>query len=272
MNRVLVEHWSRLDTLGAARGDTVAVAESMRPSDGSQPEVRRSASVGGARHSYRSSDAIDLLLANRPRSTLAQTLQHAGSSGSPSETSSIPEEASWAPTSLRAFSVPSIAQPSQSRASVLAAAVDADRQGSGGRPIPLHQQRPPPAPSAGAAMSLGQGPLQLGNASGAPELPPVLEHGSSQEHMPVTGDAALDQSSSVEISVSAPAGGSTFALAGPRVAANAHGVAGSSSGSYSGANPASGLATPFRGVSLVCSFTSSCCGEVAACMRPSLLQ
>ncbi len=249
MNRVLVEHWSRLDTLGAARGDAVAVAESMRPADGSPGEVRRSASVG-ARQSYRSCDAVDLLLANRPRSTLAQTLQHAGSGSSSGDSSSIPEEAPWAPSSLRAFSVPSIAQQSPSRASVLAAAVDADRQGAGGgRAVPVHQQRPPPAPSAGAAVSLGQGPLQT--VSGALELPPVLEHSAAQDAPAVSGNLGFGQSASAELSVSAAAGGSTFALAGPRTAATGHSVSGGGSSSYNAAKPAGTLATPFRGVSIL---------------------
>jgi len=248
MNRVLVEHWSRLDTLGAARGDAVAVAESMVPADGA-PEVRRSASVG-ARQSYRSCDAVDLLLANRPRSTLAQTLQHAGSGSSSGDSSSIPEEAPWAPSSLRAFSVPSIAQQSPSRASALAAAVDADRQGASGcgRAVPLHQQRPPPAPSAGTAVSLGQGPLQLGSVCCASELPPVLEHSAAQDAPAVAGNLGFDQSASAELGVPAAAGTSTFALAGPRMAANGHGVAATGSGSYNAAKPAPTLATPFRGV------------------------
>ena len=255
MSRVLAEHWSRLDILGAARGDSIAVAESMRPAGSTSP-VRRSASVGT--HPSRNCDPVDLLLANRRRSTESQASQPIAITGPLAAAASPPEEGLLAQGTLRAFSVPSITH--QMRASALAAAVDADRQhGRGAAAQQLHQQRPPPAPSAGAGVSHGlSGPS--GGALAPPELQPVLEHGLAQDaqsHPQLSGSDFAANQLSGGCDGALPMAGSTFALAGPRVFASAFSEA--AAAGHVAVHASSATATPFRGARSSVITCGSCC-------------
>ena len=244
MSRVLAEHWSRLDTLGAARGDAIAVAASMRPADSTSP-VRRSASVGT--WPSQNCDPIDLLVASRRRSIDSQASQPIAIGAASSAVLSPLDDGCWAQGNMRAFSVPSLTN--QLRTSALAAAVEADRQhGRGAAAQQLHQQRPPPAPSAGAGVSRGH-PTQSCGAAGTLELQPVLEHGSAHDAQSTPqllndGPASAGQPED-ECTTAIPAArGSTFAMAGPRVV-SAFSEAGS--GGHGAEKNTSSTATPFRG-------------------------